>query len=70
MNIGDFLLCQHTNIKDIAAGQYDNFAGVIFVALLIYFPSRPAHPPAPSSAVERTDFLAGNPVPMPNTVHT
>jgi len=34
-------------------------SGVIFAALLIYFPSRPAHPPAPSSAVERTEFLAG-----------
>jgi len=34
-------------------------SGVIFAALLIYFPSRPSQPPAPSSAVERTEFLAG-----------
>ena len=39
--------------------EVPSLPGVIFAALLIYFPSRPSQPPAPSSAVERTEFLAG-----------
>lgn len=32
---------------------------LLFGLFIAYFPSKPAHPPAPSSAIQRTDFLAG-----------
>jgi hypothetical protein len=32
---------------------------VLFGLFLVYFPSKPPHPPAPTSAIERTEFLAG-----------
>ena len=50
-----FLLFYHMNLQT----EEPSLQGVIFAALLIYFPSRPSQPPAPSSAVERTEFLAG-----------
>ena len=31
----------------------------LFGLFWIYFPSKPPHPPAPSSAIERTEFWAG-----------
>ena len=31
----------------------------LFVLFCIYFPSKPPHPPALSSATERTEFIAG-----------
>jgi len=31
----------------------------LFVLFCIYFPSKPPHPPAPSSAIERTEFWLG-----------
>lgn len=34
-------------------------ASLIFVLFCVYFPSSPPHPPAPSSAIQRTDFKSG-----------
>ena len=34
-------------------------SAALFCLFLAYFPSKPAHPPAPSSAVERTEFIRG-----------
>ena len=32
---------------------------LLFFLFCAYFPSKPAHPPAPSSAIARTEFLRG-----------
>merc|ERR1719370_1411774 len=34
-------------------------AGLLFLAILVYFPSAPSLPPSLSSTVERLDFIAG-----------
>jgi len=54
-----------TTVKQVR-GEIDLYmyshAGVavaLFVLFLIYFPSKPPHPPAPSSAIERTEFWLG-----------
>ena len=31
----------------------------LFLLFLLYFPSAPAHPPAPTAAIERTEFWTG-----------
>ena len=32
---------------------------LLFFLFCVYFPSKPPHPPAPSSAIARTEFLRG-----------
>ena len=40
---------------------------LIFALISAYFPSKPAHPPAPSSAIARTKFLKGIQAMLSNT---
>jgi len=46
---------------DIQWYMYSNAlpAGLLFLAILVYFPSAPSLPPSLSSTVERLDFIAG-----------
>ena len=52
--------------KKTIQNDIDNYmvlhAGVavaMFLLFCLYFPSKPPHPPAPSSAIERVEFWAG-----------
>ena len=44
---------------DIYMYSHAGVAVALFVLIFIYFPSKPPHPPAPSSAIERTEFWLG-----------
>merc|ERR1711970_170775 len=44
---------------DLYMYSHAGVAVALFVLFCVYFPSKPPHPPAPSSAIQRTQFLPG-----------
>jgi len=55
-----------TALQEEVKGSIDTYMEILaaasvllFLLFLLYFPSKPDHPPAPSSAIERTEFVAG-----------
>ena len=44
---------------DLYMYSHAGVAVTLFVLFCVYFPSKPPHPPAPSSAIQRTQFLPG-----------
>ena len=44
---------------DLYMYSHAGVAVALFVLFCVYFPSKPPHPPAPSSAIQRSHFLPG-----------